>query len=304
MDSVKKTASLGPDMAAVGGRGDFVQVGAKSQTEARDRSPFPYPVILHFSYHKCLTVYYNRILSTLAREFEFPYIEQFYVSNQTVKQALWQDSQRHRVFNLSMSEKVCFDGFPDYRGSCFLRDPRDLVVSGYKYHLWTKEAWCNEPFQGWEWVTRHPVFEQYIERDRSHHPTTASYQNYLKTLTPEQGILLEIIWRQTDFSQMLNWDYDNEKILVQRYNEVIGHEQAAFEALFRHYRFCPEIYQRGLELVEKYALKNQTKGKTNHIRSGSTGQWSSEFSPLHKQIFKQLHGDLLLKLGYEDSLTW
>ena len=266
-------------------------------------APFPFPVVLHFSYHKCLTVYYNRVISTLAREFGFPYFEHFYISNSALRSELRQ-SQHPRIFTLSMSEDVCFEGFPDYRGSCFIRDPRDLVVSGYRYHLWTKEPWCREPFQGWEWVTRHPVFEQYIESNRRKHPTTASYQEYLQTLTSEQGLLLEMIWRQSDFSQMRNWNYNNPKVLVQRYDKVIGQEQAAFKALFEHYQLHPALQARGLQLVEKYALKNQARGQSSHIRSGSTRQWPAEFSPLNQKVFKQLYGQLLIQLQYESSLDW
>ena len=32
---------------------------------------------------------------------------------------------------------------PPYRGAHLIRDPRDIVVSGYFYHLWTEEKWAH-----------------------------------------------------------------------------------------------------------------------------------------------------------------
>jgi len=45
-------------------------------------------------------------------------------------------------------------------------------------------------------------------------------------------------------------------------------------------------------------------GKSPTFRSGKAGKWRESFAPEHKSIFKQVAGDLLIRLGYEISNDW
>jgi len=47
---------------------------------------------------------------------------------------------------------------------------------------------------------------------------------------------------------------------------------------------------------------NPTKSPT--FRSGKTGEWKKHFTDEHKKIFKDVAGDLLVKLGYEENNGW
>ena len=47
---------------------------------------------------------------------------------------------------------------------------------------------------------------------------------------------------------------------------------------------------------------NPTKSPT--FRSGKTGVWKKYFTDEHKKIFKDVAGDLLIKLGYEKDNDW
>ncbi len=40
------------------------------------------------------------------------------------------------------------------------------------------------------------------------------------------------------------------------------------------------------------------------FRKGQIGAWKHEFTPEHKELFKQYGGELLIKLGYEKDLNW
>jgi len=40
------------------------------------------------------------------------------------------------------------------------------------------------------------------------------------------------------------------------------------------------------------------------FRSGKTGEWKRQFTEEHKQIFKNVAGDLLIRLGYEKDDNW
>jgi len=44
--------------------------------------------------------------------------------------------------------------------------------------------------------------------------------------------------------------------------------------------------------------------KSHTCRSGKTGGWKDHFTPEHKTLFKEIAGDLLIKLGYERDNDW
>lgn len=270
--------------------------------KAQER-PFYSGTILHFSYHKCLTVYYNRIMTSLSEEFGFSYQECFYVTEDRLKHTVAKKS-KNQLLNISMSGDISFEDFPSYRGSHFIRDPRDLLISGYRYHTWTDEEWCNTPFPTWKSIVQHPFFSEYVEENPAKYPVNISYKSYLNSLPPEQGIIVEMLWRQHHFTQMNQWDYNNKNILEKKYEEIVGNEVDAFQDIFMHYQFHPDLMDRGLELVTKFSLKNQVKADKSHIRSGDFAQWRSQFSDVHRKLFKQLNGELLIKLGYEVDLLW
>ena len=45
-------------------------------------------------------------------------------------------------------------------------------------------------------------------------------------------------------------------------------------------------------------------GKSHTFRSGKTGGWREHFSDEHKRLFKDVAGDLLVRLGYEPNNDW
>jgi len=44
--------------------------------------------------------------------------------------------------------------------------------------------------------------------------------------------------------------------------------------------------------------------KSPTFRSGKTGEWRKRFTDEHKKIFKDVAGDLLIRLGYEKDDKW
>jgi hypothetical protein len=44
--------------------------------------------------------------------------------------------------------------------------------------------------------------------------------------------------------------------------------------------------------------------KSHTFRSGKTGGWTQHFTEEHKKLFKEVAGDLLVRLGYEKSNDW
>ena len=66
-----------------------------------------------------------------------------------------------------------------------------------------------------------------------------------------------------------------------------------------------------LEIVDRNSFVRQTQGREpgdvdekSHYRKGVPGDWKNYFTKIHRHHFKELFGDLALKLGYESDLDW
>jgi hypothetical protein len=262
---------------------------------------FASSLVLHFGYHKCLTMFYVRLMKNLSAEFGFAW-EPIYDDVPAFHRAVRRTSTE-RVILLTDRDDIAWDELPEYRASHFIRDPRDLVVSGYFYHLWTKEAWASDDGFDWPFLTSLPKFA-WVEPDPARWPHKISYQAYLNSLDPEQGMLMEMISRERTFQQMRRWKFDNPRVLEMRYEEIVGNEEMACARLFEHYGFAPQLRERGVELARQFGLNNLAKREGSHVRSGAPDQWRTHFTPAVKNLFKQAHGDLLIRLGYERGSDW
>lgn len=275
--------------------------GRRSPWPVKQGELFPHECLLHFTHHKCLTIYHQRVLEQLAKEFGFMYATFASQSQPFHEHAL--NGWGKRMLTLSDRPDEISPHLRSFKASHFVRDPRDLVVSGYYYHRWTQEEWCTKPNFQWTKLVGTRSFG-YFQPDSNKYPRNESYQAYLNTLDTEAGMLLELFWRKYSFEFMRRWDFAKPHFLEMRYEDIVGNERAAFARLFAHYGFHPRVAERGLELVNDLRLANQSQGKGTHLRSGAARQWEQEFTPRVRDVFKEQYGALLVRLGYERDLNW
>jgi len=172
-----------------------------------------------------------------------------------------------------------------------MRDPRDLVVSGYFYHKRGAEAWCNiinPKEEDWKVVNGSlpaNMGEGY------------SFSSYLQTLSKEEGLMAEIDFRRKHFDSMLQWPISDPRIKLFYYEDVIGNEGEIFAELLSHYGISWLERWVGVILADRFSAKKQSS-KTKHIRDPKAGQWEQHFSPKVRNYFEQQYGDLLKRYGY------
>ncbi len=104
------------------------------------------------------------------------------------------------------------------------------------------------------------------------------------------------------FAPYLGW-LDHPEVMSLRFEDLI-HTRAATLA-----RIADHLLKRvPLPLPLSSILANLELSIDPHrsptFRSGKTGEWKRYFSPEHKRAFKQVAGDLLIRLGYERSHDW
>jgi hypothetical protein len=239
-------------------------------------SRFDRPLLVHCSHHKAGTVWFLRVLMAVARAYG-------------LRSRMGAPEPARGPFDLvyfANADEFNRDllGPRRIRGSHVVRDPRDLVVSGYEYHLVTKEAWAQvpRPFYG-----------------------GLGYQAYLRSLNDYDGLMAEILWfAATTAHGMAAWDYGQPDFLELRYEDVLADELVSFERLFRWYGFNDAALARGLEAVDRLSLRNSATTLAHPVRASEPGEWHDRLSPEHVARFKEKTGDLVVRLGYETDSDW
>jgi hypothetical protein len=175
---------------------------------------------------------------------------------------------------------LCRDGVAAF---FIYRDPRDVVVSHVHYVTW-------------------------MEPNHVHH---AYYRDALQTF--DERLRVSILGRpeldvpfpdiRGRFEPYLGW-LDHPEVLCLHFEDFIRSRDKTLRQVLEHARV------RGLHVAvgEQQALQvlesaiNPERSPT--FRSGTIGKWREAFSSGHKTLFKEVAGDLLIRLGYEHGYDW
>ena len=237
--------------------------------------------------HKCLTKYTGTVLRRacrppLGKAWRFRH---FY--------------HRHDVFYrecadydlCSVSGRIIdLDRFADIRVVRLVRDPRDLVVSGYHYHRRGGEHWCNDP---------DPVDPEWEVVNASVTPGLApgeSLQDFLNRVPREQGIESEIGFRARHFQTMLDWPED-PRVLVIRYEDIVGQERQALRRMLQFLGSPVTARPLALRTAHRQRAGRQA-GRNEHIRNPASGQWREHFDDRLTDLYAERYGKLLERYGY------
>lgn len=249
-----------------------------------------------------MTVYFMRIFLKITEKVGW-HFERFDITD---ADRFLHEAKQHETAKILMIDTVFHDTnqLPrHFIGSHIIRDPRDLLVSGYNYHKWCTENWVLEPLSG-------PMQNYLRLKDLNIKSDISgfSYQELLNYVDQETGLTIELNHRAESFRYMKLWNYKNRRIMELRYEQIMGNEIEVFTRLFRHYKFNKELTSKSLEFVKMYSFENQKKqgytGEKQHLSKGNIGQWRDSFSPAFKDLFKERHQGLLVKLGYENDDNW
>jgi hypothetical protein len=175
-------------------------------------------------------------------------------------------------------ERVCSSKFVPY---FIFRDPRDVVVS-------------------------HVFYVTEMEARHVHHDYYASLPDFDSRLTvsilgrPDGGVEFPNIAAR--FAPYLGW-LDRPEVLTLHFEQLIHDRLGALARILDHLlAHFPLTAPRPQILESLEASINPKRSPT--FRSGKTGEWRKYFTSEHKQIFKEVAGSLLVKLGYEKDENW
>jgi hypothetical protein len=105
------------------------------------------------------------------------------------------------------------------------------------------------------------------------------------------------------YASVFEW-LEQPHVMCMRFEDLINNRDATLEAMLDEvestgYKIPTPRTEALSILVEAIQPK-----KSHTFRSGKTGGWREHFTAEHKNLFKDIAGDLLVKLGYEKNNNW
>jgi hypothetical protein len=253
-----------------------------------------WPILLSISFPKSGTHLLDQILLGFAKVAPFSLrLHSFYAEYEGesgVKRApeqafQWLDSLRPldvaSAHLFARPEAVARVIRPDFIPYFIFRDPRDVAVS-HVFYVTDMEA-------------RH-VHHDYYQ-------SLSDFNERLKvSILGRPDLDIEFPNIADRFSPYLGW-LDHPEVLKIHFEDLVNDRLAALNRIIDHFlaRLPLKIPRRNvLDALESSI--NPSKSPT--FRSGKTGEWKKYFSLEHKKMFKDVAGDLLIRLGYEKDSEW
>jgi hypothetical protein len=280
-----------------------------------------FPTFAYYSHHKCATGWTNSILRELCFHLGLRHRTahgpQQYGSHGSLR--TWVETHGVEFLAFTNAKIDQATALSSHRGFHVVRDPRDVLVSGYFSHL------HSHPTDDWPELQRH--------RDE------------LQSLSKEEGLLREIEFSRRFFEDMKAWDYSQDHILEVKMESLTSAPQIQFLKVLRHLglwrqeasaSYLRQFRQRANRGV--YAIHHRvpgplpqslsrehtidesilasvleahtfdkmaggrSKGEENeqsHYRKGKSGDWKNHFTEAVADAFHEAYGDVVVRLGYE-----
>lgn len=258
--------------------------------------------LVFFGHHKCASTWMGQIFYGIQA-----------ATGWTINYGLNPEFKLNVLGNSKVEYVSKYDSF---LGVHLIRDPRDVIISGYHSHLKT------HPTNKW--------------------PELIAFRNQLEAVDFNEGLFLEMDFVSSHLTDMMNWNYNDPRILELRFEEVTtnpnwnqffeflelsGSRKNCSSVEYYLKRTLNKLNNRGLypskfddmciptEIAHAIPDQNsfkklsggRKKGETNensHYRKGISGEWATKFTPEHKQYFKDKFPELLTNLGYEKDHDW
>ncbi len=192
--------------------------------------------------------------------------------------------------------------------------PGDLAFGHVTADPEMVDAWCRDAVIHF-FVLRDPrdaaLSHAFYIGDKAVHNVHHEYYRSLPTL--EARLEVSILGRpdfpgefpdiRTRYEWYLDW-LDCPGVLPIRFEDLVTDQGAALARMldYAEGRGFQRRVSRDQALEAMAAAVDP--GRSYTFRAGKTGEWRKHFSADHKNKFKEIAGDLLVRLGYEEDQGW
>lgn len=184
---------------------------------------------------------------------------------------------------------------PDARILHVIRDPRDVLLSGARYHAHAA-----------------PEGERFLHAARDD-LDGATYQEHLNALDSEEAkLLFEMREKHAEtVAQMTAWTYSRANTIEARYEDLMRDtEGRAFREHLRDLGLPEDEVSLGVRLFWEQSLfgglsedARRSERVRSHVASGRVAQWRGQLPVAVARTYAEEFGDALVALGYEDHPT-
>lgn len=242
------------------------------------------PVLVFFGRHKCATRYVSNVLDACAKALGVSFVNISMPEPRSIDWTLRHLPPEVRILRAtpypSQIRALLDKNQVRFKGFHLVRDPRDMVVSGYFSH-------------------------------RNSHPERWIFQKMhfaaLRQLPFEQGLRREIDYTGwLELEDMNAWETDDPRIEEVKFETLVNEPKPVFEKLLNESELAVDsnILARILDenKFEKLSggRKKGEEDTENHYRKGVPGDWVNHFSQENLAYFMDRYGRLLEKYGYSD----
>jgi hypothetical protein len=179
-------------------------------------------------------------------------------------------------------ENVAFLCQPHRVNYFVYRDPRDMLVS--------------QVFFASDMHEEHAMHDYYKSL-----PDFGERLKVAITGIDQEGLYMVSVKQR--YATVFEW-LEQSHVMCIRFEELIGNRQATLDAMLDEVESTGYRIPMPREKALSVLVEAIQPGRSHTFRSGKTGGWREHFTDEHKDLFKDVTGDLLVKLGYEKNNDW
>ena len=253
-----------------------------------------------FGYHKCGTKLLGKVFLQLSLKYGWEFV--------SIAGSVDKTPNADIVFFLH--SQIDYNKLPKkYIGIHMVRDPRDIIISGYLYHKRTAEKWCvNKNFQ-----TEKPIVYPQIPNSQMYRTEQwkqdyikslegQSYQEKINALNVEDAIIFEMNhYGKWTIEDMLKWDFEKVNCLELKFEDVMANYDEEMMKIFNHCNLSETQIKVAKAYADKEDMNKMSKkdiDKNPHISSVKTKKWERYFSENHKIYFDRHFSEVIKKYKY------
>ena len=179
-------------------------------------------------------------------------------------------------------ENVAFLCQPSRVNYFMYRDPRDMLVS--------------QVFFATDMHEEHGMHEFYKSL-----PDFGERLKVAITCIDRDGLYMVGVRQR--YAAVFEW-LEQEHVMCIRFEDLIHNRDATLDAMLDEVESVGYKIPTPRETALSILVKAIQPKKSRTFRSGKTGGWREHFTEEYKDLFKDVTGDLLVKLGYEKDNDW
>ncbi|WP_374765108.1 sulfotransferase domain-containing protein [Yunchengibacter salinarum] len=166
-----------------------------------------------------------------------------------------------------------------FRGLHMVRDPRDIVISGARYHLKSDEQWLHAPQSDFDGQT---------------------YRQKLESFETFSGqVLFEADHAAGSTAQDMAAFPESDRVMTLRYEDMVEDRKLTrFREAFRFLELPEKARPVFDEIVRRHSLFGEAVVRGEHVSNGRPRQWQQALDAETAQALHDRYAGLLFRYGY------